>query len=83
MQYSIKELRARKGLTQAEVAKLLGVSTQTYNTWERNLAKVSIGKVKAMADIFGVKLSDIFFTEQHEINSCKKTNKQERRASCK
>ena len=30
-QYTLKELRARKGKTQADTAKDLGISTQTYN----------------------------------------------------
>ena len=34
MRYSLKELRARKGLNQSETAEKLGVSTQTYNAWE-------------------------------------------------
>ena len=32
MKYSLKELRARLGLTQAEMAEKLGISTQTYNS---------------------------------------------------
>lgn len=31
MRYSLKELRARKGLSQLETAEKLGVSVQTYN----------------------------------------------------
>ena len=34
MKKSLKELRARENKTQIEMAGLLGVSVQTYNTWE-------------------------------------------------
>lgn len=37
MRYSLKELRARKGLNQSETAEKLGVSTQTYNAWEKQI----------------------------------------------
>lgn len=59
-QYSLKELRARKNMTQAEVAENIGVSTQTYNAWEKDISNVAIGKVKALADLFGVTIGEIF-----------------------
>ena len=59
MQYSIKELRARKGETQKETARAIGVSTQTYCAWEKNLANVAISKVVALCRHFGVTLDEI------------------------
>ena len=60
-QYTLKELRARKGKTQADTAKDLGISTQTYNSWEKDISNVAGSKVKAVADYFVVRLSEIFF----------------------
>ena len=59
-QYSLKELRARKNMTQAEVAENIGISTQTYNAWEKDVSNVAIGKVKALADFFGVTIGEFF-----------------------
>lgn len=59
-QYSLKELRARKNITQSETAKKIGVSVQTYNAWEKDISKVAVGKVKALADFFGVTIGEIF-----------------------
>lgn len=59
-QYSLKELRARKNVTQVQAAKDLGVSLQTYNAWEKDISNVSISKVMAVADYFGVTLGEIF-----------------------
>lgn len=59
-QFTLKELRARKNLTQSEVAYKIGVSPQTYNAWEKNISNVSISKVKALADFFGVTIGEIF-----------------------
>lgn len=60
MQYTLKELRARKGETQEQTAIAVGVSTQTYNAWEKSISNVAVSKVNALAKHFGVKLSEIF-----------------------
>jgi DNA-binding XRE family transcriptional regulator len=59
-QYTLKELRARKNETQEQTANALGISTQTYNAWEKSISNVSISKVNALAKHFGVKLGEIF-----------------------
>ena len=59
-QFTLKELRARKDVTQEQAAKDLGVSTQTYNAWEKDISRVAISKVMKVADYFGVQLGDIF-----------------------
>lgn len=60
MQFTLKELRARKNLTQENVAKDLGISVQTYCAWEKDISNVSVSKVQAVADYFGVKIGQIF-----------------------
>lgn len=59
-QYTLKELRARNGWTQAETAGKLGVSTQTYNAWENDIENLTITKIKAIAVVFGIDFNDIF-----------------------
>ncbi len=70
MQFSLKELRARKNVTQEKVAKDLGISVQTYNAWEKDISNVAVSKVQAVANYFGVTIGQIFFTSQHEKKSC-------------
>ena len=60
MQFTLKELRARKNETQEQVAKAIGVSLQTYNSWEKSISNVAVSKVNALAKHFGVKLTQIF-----------------------
>ncbi len=69
MQYTLKELRARKGLTQAEVANKLGISVQTYGAWENDFGIVKARNAVKVAHFFGVKVDDIFFDIQLENNS--------------
>lgn len=63
IKYSLKELRARKNETQEDVAKALGISVQTYNAWEKNISNVGVSKVLALANHFGVKLTEIFLNQ--------------------
>lgn len=60
MQFTLKELRARKNETQEQVADAIGVSLQTYNSWEKSISNVAVSKVNALAKHFGVKLTQIF-----------------------
>ena len=61
MRYSLRELRARKKWTQRETAEKLGISEQTYNAWEKDVSGVAVSKVNALAQLFGVKIGQIFF----------------------
>lgn len=58
-QFSLKELRARKGETQQQTADALGVSVQTYNAWEQDVSNVAISKFIKIAKHFGVTLGEI------------------------
>lgn len=57
--YTLKELRAKKNYTQSKVAKDLGVSPQTYCSWEKDISNVAVSKVEAIANYFGVSIGDI------------------------
>ena len=58
--YTLKELRARKDVTQEQAARELGVSIQTYNAWEKDISNVAISKVIRVADYYGVPINEIF-----------------------
>ena len=68
--FSLRELRARKNLTQKQVAADLGVSVATYCAWEGDISNVAVSKVQAVADYYGVPLGRISFAPKHENNSC-------------
>lgn len=61
MQYTLKELRARKNWTQQEAAERLGISAQTYNAWESDFGKVKIRAAANVAKLYGVKIDQIAF----------------------
>lgn len=50
----LKALREKKGLTQAEVAKYLGVAQPTITKYERDVKKPSTDMLMVLSDYFGV-----------------------------
>lgn len=60
LQYTLKELRARHGLTQQMLADKIGVSATTVRTWEKFPARMQVAKLQALADVFGVRIDEIF-----------------------
>jgi len=50
----LKELRAEKGLTQKELAKMLSVSIYTIGRWERSLSIPNLNYIFKIAKVFGV-----------------------------
>ncbi len=47
------------GKTQLEIAKSIGVSPQTFNTWCKGIAIPRMGKIQALADYFHINKSDL------------------------
>ena len=62
--YELRALRARKNLTQEDIAKILGITTRTYASKERGEHQFTISEVYKICDYFKVSPMDIFFTNQ-------------------
>lgn len=56
----IKELRIEKALSQAELAKNIGVSQKAVDFWERSVNEPKIGYVMALVDYFDVSFDEFF-----------------------
>lgn len=54
MLVGLKELRLKKGITQAELADLLGVSPSTIGMYEQGRREPDSSTVKWLAEYFGV-----------------------------
>lgn len=52
--------RNKKGLTQTEVGKLIGVKKTTYATWEQSKSMPSVETLYTLAKLYGVSMDDIF-----------------------
>ena len=56
----LKELRKRKGLTQSEVAKVIGISQNNYSYWENGKVKIDGESLKKLALLYGVSVNDLY-----------------------
>lgn len=65
MKYSLKELRARKCLTQADMASKLGISRQRYITIEKNPENVRCKTLLRVAAELDVDIGEIFLPHNH------------------
>ena len=50
----VKELRLEKGLSQAQLAKAIGVSQKAIDYWERNINEPKASYVISLAKFFNV-----------------------------
>lgn len=67
MKNRLKELRAREGYNQTQLAKLAGISRQTISLIERNDFMPSILTAVKIARIFDEPVEKIFIFEEEEL----------------
>ena len=58
---SLKNAREIRGMTQAEAAKLIGISTDTLGNYERGKGYPDIPVLRKIEEIYGVKYSQLIF----------------------
>ena len=63
MKNKLRVLRAEREWSQAELAKLAGVSRQTINALEKGKYDPSLPLAFKLADLFGLHIEEIFFPE--------------------
>ena len=59
----MRELRAEKGLTQADLGKKLSVANNTISSWERGNSEPTLDQLRKMVGIFGVTAGVLIGTE--------------------
>jgi putative transcriptional regulator len=64
MKNRLRELRAERGLSQAEVGGRVGVSRQAINLVENGKHDPSLSLAFAIGRVFGLPVERIFFTEE-------------------
>lgn len=79
MKYSLKELRARRNITQSDMANLLNIAVGTYNRWENYPDKMQVKDVRAVCQILGVSMDEISLCPDCESTStcCYQSSRQQ------
>jgi len=55
----LKSFRKRRGLTQKQVANLMGITVRAYQHYEQGARTPSLEKSSELAEIFGIKLDEL------------------------
>jgi transcriptional regulator with XRE-family HTH domain len=59
MAANLRGLRAKKRMTQAEVAEAVGISSATVQNYENGVGSVSYEVAWSLADLFGIPICDL------------------------
>lgn len=71
----IKKLRKEKKLTQAQLAKKIGVAPTSVSAWERNENRPLMDKLSILAELFDVSLTRFFQSEEFEVDTLLETTR--------
>lgn len=72
----IKQLRTKKGLSQSQLAELIGVKKNTVSTWERGTRKPDFPALDSMSNIFEVSIGYIV-GDSEDLTPIKKPTEEE------
>lgn len=56
----LKAFRSHLGLTQTETARLIGISPERWNNWERGERRISLGIARQLHERYGLSLDFIY-----------------------
>lgn len=63
----VKEFRLNSGLTQEQVAKILGINQPTYNRKEKGVRSFNVEELLKLEILFNVTISDMFKEKKEEL----------------
>ena len=63
MQFTLKQARTHAGMTQAEMAKKLGIDRSTYIKIEKDVSRATVGQINLISHVTGIPMADIFLNE--------------------
>ena len=72
----IKQLRKKKGISQSELAELIGVKNNTVSTWERGTRKPDFEALNLLSDYFEVSFEYILGSSDKEEARVKPTQEE-------
>lgn len=67
MAITLKSARVNKNLTQAEAAKMLGISTETLSNYERGKSFPDVPVIKRMEDLYDLPYSELIFCPENTV----------------
>lgn len=62
MQFTIKQARTHRGITQAEMADMLGIDRSTYIKIEKDVSRATVGQVNRIAAITEIPVENLILS---------------------
>ena len=72
---NLKPFRERKGITQAELAQVLGLTRKTVSFYELGQREPTLANLVRMADYFGVSVDELLGREGQDAGAIHKTQR--------
>lgn len=69
---NIKYLRESHGMTQSDLANIVGVTDKAVSTWENGTYQPRIGVIEKLASYFSIPKSALLDTDMSQDNACTK-----------
>lgn len=66
MNKKLKQLREKRGLSQAEVAAEIGISRQMYNKYERGDTEPSLAVIKSLCTLYAISYEELIDSSEKE-----------------
>lgn len=63
MVFTVRQARKYAGLTQAQMAKMLGINRSTYIRIEKDVTRATVGQINRIAEVTRVPIKEIFLLE--------------------
>jgi transcriptional regulator with XRE-family HTH domain len=64
----IKSFRKIMGISQMELAGIVGISYQQIQKYEKGISRISVDRLKQIADALGVPITEFFASEDYKVS---------------
>lgn len=63
MNFTVRQARKYAGMTQVQMAKILGIDRTTYIRIEKDVTRATVGQINRISEVTGIPIKEIFLTE--------------------
>ena len=63
MNFTVRQARKYAGMTQVQMAKILGIDRTTYIRIEKDVTRATVGQINRISEVTGIPIKEIFLNE--------------------
>jgi len=77
LKHTIRDLRVRKGLSQSDAAKMMGVTEPTLRRWEKDSSNLKMQQIWKISKMYSIPQEYIFFGSNNDFINMLDEHKEE------